>query len=69
MSLSEGFSMFVSSKDRAISPGIKMAQKTYVVWSLGPKALIYASLEPTVSGYYQPITCTQPEGTGKMRPK
>ena len=26
--------------------GIKIAQKPYRVWSLGPKALIYESLEP-----------------------
>ena len=26
--------------------GIKIAQKPYIVWSLGPKALIYESLEP-----------------------
>ena len=26
--------------------GIKIAQKPYVVWSLGPKALVYESLEP-----------------------
>ena len=25
--------------------GIKTAQKPYIVWSLGPKALIYESLE------------------------
>ena len=26
--------------------GIKIAQKPYMVWSLGPKALIYESLDP-----------------------
>ena len=26
--------------------GIKIAQKPYIVWSLGPKALIYESLNP-----------------------
>ena len=26
--------------------GIKIAQKPYIVWSLGPKALIYESLDP-----------------------
>ena len=26
--------------------GIKLAQKPYVVWSLGPKALIYEPLDP-----------------------
>ena len=26
--------------------GIKIAQKPYTVWSLGPKALIYESLDP-----------------------
>ena len=25
--------------------GIKIAQKPYIVWSLGPKALIYESLD------------------------
>ena len=27
-------------------PGLKIAQKPYIVWSLGPKALKYESLEP-----------------------
>ena len=26
--------------------GIKIAQTPYIVWSLGPKALIYESLDP-----------------------
>ena len=29
-----------------LSLGIKTAQKPYIVWSLGPKALIYESLDP-----------------------
>ena len=29
-----------------ITLGIKIAQKPYIVWSLGPKALIYESLDP-----------------------
>ena len=28
-----------------ITLGIKIAQKPYIVWSLGPKALIYESLD------------------------
>ena len=30
--------------------GIKIAQKPYIVWSLGPKALIYESLDPYLEG-------------------
>ena len=30
----------------ALSLGLKMAQNPYILWSLGPKALKYASLEP-----------------------
>ena len=29
-----------------LSLGIKIAQKPYTVWSLGPKALLYESLDP-----------------------
>ena len=37
-----------------ITLGIKIAQKPYIVWSLGPKALIYESLDPY--GYKDPKT-------------
>ena len=38
---------------RFITLGINIAPKFYVVWSLGPKALIYESLEPyRVRGSY-----------------
>ena len=30
---------------KSLSLGIKTAQKPYIVWSLGPKALIYESLD------------------------
>ena len=30
----------------AVTLEIKIAQKPYIVWSLGPKALIYESLDP-----------------------
>ena len=36
---------------RAVTLGIKMAQKPYVAWSLGPKALIYESLDPMVQEF------------------
>ena len=29
-----------------VSLGIKIGQKPYIVWSVGPKALIYESLDP-----------------------
>ena len=34
--------LFITS----LTLGIKIAQKPYIVWSLGPKALIYESLDP-----------------------
>ena len=37
---------FCSNAFERCSLGIKIAQKPYIVWSLGPKALIYESLEP-----------------------
>ena len=36
------------------SLGINIAQKPYIVWSLGPKAVIYESLDP------QGLTLEQP---------
>ena len=32
---------------------LKMAQKPYIMWSLGPKALTYESLEPSGKAFYQ----------------
>ena len=43
------FIMGIACSDRDARPplplGIKTAQKPYIVWSLGPKALIYESLD------------------------
>ena len=33
--------------------GSKMAQKPYIVWSLGPKALIYESFDPQRQGWQE----------------
>ena len=38
-----------------ITLGIKNAQKPYIVWSLGPTALIYESLDSYPKGLKDPI--------------
>ena len=35
-----------AGKTIILTLGIKIVQKPYIVWSLGPKALIYESLDP-----------------------
>ena len=46
--------------------GIKRAQKPYIVWSLGPEALIYESLDP--EGWAQPPNSeSKPEFSKKRK--